>query len=93
MNLNEDTYDDKTISNAKSRVLSYLENNYEGIDQVQLGDPYQAPMGSMTIDGTVNNDKEFSVSLNEDLTIASLAIQSDNFPEEKEECREKTCDY
>ncbi|SNZ17539.1 Protein of unknown function [Terribacillus aidingensis] len=83
----------KTIADAKSNVQSYLEKNYENIEKIELSDPYQAPMGSMTIDGTVNNDKSFSVSLNKDLTIASLAIQSDDFPEEKDGCKEKTCDY
>jgi hypothetical protein len=93
VNSDNETYNAKTITDAKSNVQSYLENNYENIEKIELSDPYQAPMGSMTIDGTVNNDKLFSVSLNKDLTIASLAIQSDDFPEEKDECKEKTCDY
>ncbi|QXE01970.1 hypothetical protein [Terribacillus sp. DMT04] len=93
MKSENDTYNAKTLTDTKSNVQSYLENNYEDIEKIELSDPYQAPLGSMTIDGTVNSDKSFSVSLNKDLTIASLAIQSDDFPAEKDECKEKTCDY
>ncbi|MCG1027644.1 hypothetical protein J5S49_05020 [Virgibacillus halodenitrificans] len=89
----ENEYDQQTIQNAKASVESYLVNNYTNINNIQLDEPYQAPMGSMTIDGTVNETENFSISLNSDLTIGSLAIQSDNFPEEKDECKEKTCDY
>ncbi|PAF20402.1 hypothetical protein CHH49_16630 [Terribacillus saccharophilus] len=87
-----ETYDEATVAEAKTVTKSYLENNYKNI-QIELEEPEESPMGSMKVDGTVNNGKAFSISLNEDLTVASLVIQSDDFPEEKAACREKTCEY
>lgn len=86
-------YDEETITKAKQSAESYLRNNYQNVESIELGEPYQSPMGSMTVDGTVNNSKAFSISLNEDLTVASLVIQSDDFPEEKAACRKKSCEY
>ncbi|WP_161993092.1 hypothetical protein [Sediminibacillus terrae] len=85
-------YDQETISKAKESAKSYIENNYEGIHSIELEEPYQAPMGSMTVDGTVNGEIGFSISLNKDFTISRIG-KDEGFPEEKEECKEKTCDY
>ncbi|KMM39225.1 hypothetical protein [Guptibacillus hwajinpoensis] len=39
------------------------------------------------------NGEAFSVSLDTDLMVAGVAIQSEKFPEKKEECVERICDY
>ncbi|MFP7255849.1 hypothetical protein SFC02_16245 [Terribacillus goriensis] len=88
-----ETYDEATVAEAKTVTRSYLENNYENIESIELEEPVKSPMGSMMVDGSVNNGKAFSISLNEDLTVASLVIQSDDFPEEKAACRKKSCEY
>lgn len=88
-----ETFDEATVAEAKTVTKNYLENNYENIQSIELEEPEESPMGSMTVDGSVNNGKAFSISLNEDLTVASLVIQSDDFPEEKAACRKKSCEY
>ncbi|QTM98249.1 hypothetical protein ERJ70_02305 [Sediminibacillus dalangtanensis] len=92
VNQTKNSYDQETISKAKESAKSYIENNYEGIHSIELEEPYQAPMGSMTVDGTVNGEIGFSISLNKDFTISRIG-KDEGFPEEKEECKEKTCDY
>ncbi|MDO6654533.1 hypothetical protein [Anaerobacillus sp. 1_MG-2023] len=84
-------YSDETIREAQANVTSYIENNYANIETLTVTDPYEAEMGIMTVDGKVNGEA-FSVSLDTDLMVAGIAIQSEQFPEKKEECLERICD-
>ncbi len=93
VNSSQKTYDDETSEKAKSIVKSYLINNYHGIEDIELGELYQSPMGSMTVDGKVNGNEKFSITFTDKLKVRSLVVKSENFPEEKEECKEKDCDY
>ncbi|WP_166000791.1 hypothetical protein [Bacillus sp. Cs-700] len=92
MNSNEEKYDEETVKEAKENVTSYINNNYANIDNLIVNDPYEAEMGIITVEGKANGE-DFSVSLDTELKIAGVAIQSENFPEKKEECQEKICDY
>ena len=90
--MQREEYDEETIKEAKASVTSYIENNYESIEQITLKDPYQGEMGSFKLEGKANGEA-FSVMLNNDLTISVMSIQSENFPEKKEACLENICDY
>ncbi|MDP4549687.1 hypothetical protein [Guptibacillus hwajinpoensis] len=92
MNSNTEKYDEETVKEAKASVTSYIENNYNDINSIEVNDPYEAEMGSITVRGKANGE-DFSVRLNNDLTIAVMSIQSENFPQKKEECKEKICEY
>ncbi len=84
-------YSDETVREAQANVRSYIENNYANIETLTVTEPYEAEMGIMTVDGKANGEA-FSVSLDTDLMVAGVAIQSDQFPEKKEECLERICD-
>ncbi|WP_273834142.1 hypothetical protein [Guptibacillus sedimenti] len=90
--MQSEEYDEETIKEAKASVTSYIENNYKSIEQITLKDPYQGEMGSFKLEGKANGET-FSVMLNNDLTISVMSIQSENFPEKKEACKENICDY
>ncbi|QTM98245.1 hypothetical protein ERJ70_02285 [Sediminibacillus dalangtanensis] len=49
-------------------------------------------MGALTIDGKVNNKGGFSITFNEDFTVAGISLE-EGFPAEKEKCVKKVCDY
>ena len=84
-------YSDETMREAQANVTSYIENNYANIETLTVTEPYEAEMGIMTVDGKANGEA-FSVSLDTDLMVAGVAIQSEQFPEKKEECLERICD-
>ncbi len=85
-------YSGETVKEAQANVISYIENNYANIETLTVNKPYEAEMGSITVDGKANGEA-FSVSLDTDLMVAGVAIQSEQFPEKKEECMERICDY
>lgn len=89
----KDDYDQETIHQAEAAVESYLKNNYKDIETVEIKEVYKSPMGGMTADGTVNNKFEFNIGVEEsDFTIGSIG-EGEGFPELKEECKEKSCDF
>jgi hypothetical protein len=92
VNDNNETYDEATTKEALTTAESYIRNNFS-IENVSLEEPYQTEMGGMAIDGTVNNEEEFTININEDFTVDGLAIRSKNFPPRKKGCEEKICDY
>ncbi|PAF34854.1 hypothetical protein CHH69_13630, partial [Terribacillus saccharophilus] len=83
-------YDDKTIRKAEEATITFINNNFEGVHSIELEEPYQSPMGSLTVPGTVNG-AGFTASLNKDFTIAGIGSE-EGFPELREDCVEKTCE-
>lgn len=92
MNLAGNDYDDETSINAKESAKNFLESNYHGINSIELEEPYTSPMGSMTIEGKVNKEVGFTITLDDDLVVSGIGT-NEGFPEVKEECKEKMCDY
>lgn len=91
--IDEEDYDQQAIEKAEASVESYLINNYKNIESVEIDKFYKSPMGGMTADGTVNKKYEFNIGVEEsDFTIGSMA-EHEGFPERKDECKSKTCDY
>ncbi|MEC0284005.1 hypothetical protein [Terribacillus saccharophilus] len=89
----DNSYDEETIVKAEAAAKSYVENNFRNIESVELEEPYQSPMGSMKVDGTVNDGQSgFSISLNNDFTVGSISL-GEGFLERFEECSKKSCDY
>ena len=86
-------YDKETIEKAEAMAKSYLENNFTDIESVEIEKVYRGEMGGMMADGTVNNTYEFSMGINEsDFTFGSMGVGK-GFPNRKEECKSKSCDY
>ncbi|WP_366248503.1 hypothetical protein [Terribacillus aidingensis] len=92
MNASNSEYDDDTITKAKNTAKSYIESNFENVSSIEMDEPYTAPMGSMTIDGTVNGSAGFSIKFNNDISVAGIST-NEGFPQFKEECKETSCDY
>ncbi|MEN1969805.1 DUF1433 domain-containing protein [Lentibacillus sp. N15] len=59
MNKDEAEYDDKTIKKAQEKVESYIRNNYENVETVEVEPVQSHPMGGIAILGTVNNSAGF----------------------------------
>ncbi|NBJ68739.1 DUF1433 domain-containing protein [Roseburia sp. 1XD42-34] len=97
VNSNNEDFDDETIRKAEESVEKFLKNNYKDIRTVDFekGD-YSTPMGGMVISGIVNNNKEATFSIDIDyqsnFRVGSIS-EGNEFPEIKEECKERTCDY
>lgn len=91
MNTNDKNYDDETIEKAKDSAENYIINNYQDIKTVQLSEPYESPMGGLTIDGTVNGMETFTIGFNNDFTVGSIS-ESEGFPELKAECIRQSCE-
>nr|WP_286168702.1 DUF1433 domain-containing protein [Roseburia sp. 1XD42-34] len=97
VNSNKENFDDKTIRKAEETVESYLNKNFKNIHTINFKkNDYSTPMGGMVISGTVNNNEKatFSIDIDyeDDFKIISSAVGKE-FPERKEECKEKACDY
>ncbi|MGX4668247.1 DUF1433 domain-containing protein [Cerasibacillus sp. JNUCC 74] len=93
MNSPNSNYDKKTIDKAKKTVESYLRNNYESVNEVEFSDDTNDPMGGLMIRGTVNGKADFSASVDPESFIVRSLAEKEDFPERKEECKEKACDY
>jgi hypothetical protein len=87
-----ENYDEETNAKAKKITESYLRNNFKNIQSVELEEPFQSEMGALTVEGTVNNKAGFHVTFNDKLKILSIGT-NEGFPDRKEECKKKTCDY
>ncbi|HLR15012.1 MAG TPA: hypothetical protein VK144_04255 [Bacillota bacterium] len=86
-------YDKETIEKAEATAKSYLENNFTDIKSVEIEKVYRGEMGGMEVAGTVNNKHTFSMGINEsDFTVGSVG-RGKGFPDLKEECKDKSCDY
>jgi len=85
--------EEQTLNKAKSTVESYLNNNFEDINEIKFdkGD-FENPMGGLLVTGIVNEKAKFSISLDDDFNVGSIGL-GDDFPERKEECKQKSCDY
>lgn len=92
MKSNQSDFDDETIEKAKEVVISYLENNYENIEKVEFKKEPSSPMGSLVLEGKVNGKASFNIGVNSDFTVGSIG-EGEGFPDLKEECKERTCDY
>ncbi len=98
VNTNKSNFDEQTINQAKETAESFLRNNYENIQTIEFSEEYSNPMGGLMIRGTVNEqeDANFSIDIDIDsgdkLQVGSIGKGKD-FPEEKEECKERFCDY
>ncbi|WP_289890884.1 DUF1433 domain-containing protein [Virgibacillus pantothenticus] len=93
MNSSNSNYDEKTIDKAKKTVESYLQNNYENVNEVEFSNDTSDPMGGLIIRGSINGEAEFSVDIDPENFIVMGLAEKENFPERKEECKEKACDY
>ncbi|SNZ17541.1 hypothetical protein SAMN05421503_3281 [Terribacillus aidingensis] len=49
-------------------------------------------MGSIKVDGIVNGNAEFTVSLSEDFSVNSIG-EKEGFPNRKNECQDTDCAY
>lgn len=86
-------YNQEEINKAKATIESYLKSNYENIESVEINEVYKGPMGGMRIEGTVNKKYGFEAGVEEnDFTIGSIS-EKKGFPDLKDECKNKTCDY
>ncbi|MBN8208914.1 DUF1433 domain-containing protein [Bacillus sp. NTK071] len=92
MNSNNETYDQEFITKAEKKAESYLRNNYKNIDKIKFSDDHSNPMGGLVIRGTINDNSNFSMDVDDSLKIIAIS-EGENFPEEKDECKDKTCDY
>ncbi|PAF20400.1 hypothetical protein CHH49_16620 [Terribacillus saccharophilus] len=90
-NGSDSEYDEEKNSLAKTIAAEYIDENYKNIKAIEMGDLSEAPMGSITIDGTVNGKAGFSISLDENLNVSSIA-EDEGFPEQKKECRKHFCE-
>ncbi|GGB54614.1 hypothetical protein GCM10011409_35290 [Lentibacillus populi] len=94
MNTNSDNYDEGTIKKAKETVESYIRNNYQNIKAVEFEDgDFSSPMGGLMIEGTVNGKAGFSADIDDKTFQVGSFGEKKGFPELKEECKEKICDY
>jgi hypothetical protein len=84
--------DKETITEAQDVTKRYIENNYDNIESIEVDEPRESPMGSIKVDGTVNGNAEFTVSLSEDFSVNSIG-EKEGFPDRKNECQDKDCAY
>ena len=90
MNSNKDNFDEETIDKAKSVAESFINANFKEVTAIESGEPYESPMGGMVIDA--DNEAVISLSFDEEFKIGSYSTE-DGFPDKKDECKDKVCEY
>ncbi|MCG1027647.1 hypothetical protein J5S49_05035 [Virgibacillus halodenitrificans] len=91
MNSDNKIEDEINVDKAKENVESYLFNNFEDVKSVEIKDIYIDPMGGIAVDGTVNGHAKYTAGIESDLRVSNMAV-GDDFPNRKEECKERRCD-
>src|SRR5690625_1281258 len=86
-------YDGETKEKAKEIAESFIINNYKDIETVEFEEVERSPRRAMNVNGTVNGDAGFSVSLYEDTLEVTSVSRKSGFPKRKEECKSGGCDY
>src|SRR5699024_4174646 len=86
-------FDKETTKKAGETAESYVENNYQDIETIEIEKVHESPMGGMMVEVLVNTKYEISLSMEEDdYTVQSSGL-GEGFPDRKEECKDKSCDY
>ncbi|MFC0015614.1 MULTISPECIES: hypothetical protein [Allobacillus] len=70
-------FSDENTNEIHDSVREYLLQEYEDGSQIELKKPYRGEMGSIFVDGTINDEQKFSATLNEDYSVSSIAFMSD----------------
>ncbi|HLR68982.1 MAG TPA: hypothetical protein VK105_18005 [Virgibacillus sp.] len=86
-------FDKETTTKAGETTESYMTNNFQDIETVEIEKVYRDPMGGMSIDGTVNEQYEFSLGMDEDDYTVQSGGYGEGFPDFKKECEDTVCDY
>ncbi|MBN8208947.1 hypothetical protein JI666_09335 [Bacillus sp. NTK071] len=93
MNSQSENFDDEKKEKAKEAVKSFVVSNYKDIDTVEITKLHQSEMGGLNIEGTVNHGRaQFKAGVRNDFSIGNLSV-GDEFPDIKEECKERLCAY
>lgn len=86
-------YDEETTKRAGDTAESYVKNNYQDIETIEIEEVSKTPMGGMMVDVLVNGKYEISLSMDEDdFTVQSSGVGKE-FPDKKKECEGIICDY
>jgi len=86
-------FDESTTKKAEEVAESFMRNNYQDIETIEIEDVYRNPMGGMSVEGIVNGQYHFVLGMDEsDLTVQSIG-ESEGLPDKKEGCEEVICDY
>ncbi len=89
----KEDYDEETITKAEAVAESYLRSNYKDIETIEIEKVYTGQLGGLEVRGTANNKYRFNLTVGEsNFTIMGIS-EGENFPERKEECKVKSCDY
>ena len=73
------------MAEAESAAENYLKENYQNINSVEILEMRESPMGGMMIEGTVNNQAEFVISMDEESMIVGSIGKREGFPDRKED--------
>lgn len=83
--MNKPDYDEETTAQAKQAAEAYLKENRQDIESVEFEEVYRSPMGGMNVDGTVNKQFIFSLSVDEDKFTIQSGGYGEGFPKRKED--------
>lgn len=86
-------FDEDTTKRAGETAESYVKSNFQDIETVEIKKVYRGPMGGMVVDGVVNGQYEFDLGMDEDDFTVQSGGYGEGFPNRKEECKNKSCDY
>ena len=78
-------YSKKTMAEAESAAENYLKENYQNINSVEILEMRESPMGGMMIEGTVNNQAEFVIAMDESVMKVQSISLGEGFPDRKED--------
>ncbi len=70
-------FNEENIREIHESVKDYLSSEYDDVKSIELENPYRGEMGSIFVDGTINGERNFSATLNEDYSVSSVAFISD----------------
>src|SRR5699024_4524414 len=86
-------FDESTTKKAEEVAESFMRNNYQDIETIEIEDVYRNPMSGMSVEGIVNGQYHIVLGMDEsDLTVQSIG-ESEGLPDKKEGCEEVICDY
>ena len=78
-------YSKKTMAEAELVAENYLKERYQNIKSVEIERVYRGPMGGMDLEGTVNQQYEFGMGMDESVMKVQSISLGEGFPDRKED--------
>ncbi len=79
---NEEDFDQHALAKMEESAENFIREYYDGIESVELTEPYRNETNTIKARGLVNGEYSFTITFNEDYTVSGIG-EGEDFPKLK----------